>query len=261
MERSAKTPFQCHAYKIVLFISIRSRFFNKYFYAFLVVARVSSFNWPARWTQKTLYKYWFISIDAWKTWSENDPLLYWPMINIQQEERQPIVHSTCMTFRLSIVHAIQIPPNLCVLFIFQKKNVIWFDLLGFIFGKQFLCHASHLVWFDFSGLNDVCVCAVVDWSAKKNVSSRHTLPTGYLTKPMDTYEARSIAHVSGAQPLLFATQNSGYILIIDINNIINLWLGCSNSKTLDAPMMQLISTFLTANRIDAVWMIWFKPFF
>lgn len=44
---------------------------------------------------------------------------------------------------------------------------------------------------------------------KKNVSSRRTLPTGYLTKLMDTYEARSIAHVlfcCGASPLLFATK-------------------------------------------------------
>lgn len=69
---------------------------------------------------------------------------------------------------------------------------------------------------------------------KKNVSSRRTLATGYLTKLMDTYEARSIAHVLTLAVALrhcYCHKIQVTVLIIDINNIINLWLGARIAAT------------------------------
>lgn len=189
------------------------------------------------------------------TWSENDPLLYWPA-SIQRKK----AYCAFDMHDFSFIDCASGQRQISVCSYFKKRYLVlvvkfyfWqtvflcvtvcpFDVIRFCVFFSFFCGVCH------GGSDHTLWRELSEWERERakntpNVSSRRTLPTGYLTKLMDTYEARSIAHVSGAQPLLLPhTQNSGYILIIDINNIINLWLGAQTAnQPLGASMMQLTS--------------------
>lgn len=110
-----------------------------------------------------------------------------------------IVNSTCMTFHLSIATA----PNLCLYACpyFEKSILFGFRIVKVFIQCFFGCwqtaslfsltSAVSILWFNvLSDRYDVWLWRSEQKTCHLDVRCR----TGYLTKLMDTYEARSIAH-------------------------------------------------------------------
>lgn len=136
-----------------------------------------------------------IDLFRWSYWKCNGLKMIRYNICIGQAIKKPsIVNSACMT--LSIARATNGQFQIKCVFHISKKALLdaifWFSF----FGKLLACGFFHCVHFDVIEFFWFVVCA--PWKIQHNKKTCHLNVrnwTGYLTKPMDTYEARSQQHM------------------------------------------------------------------